>query len=187
MEEESSKSINLAEYNNSWYKPGPVWKILLWFVVNVLFFNNGLAVLYKSKCWILRRFGAKIGKRVIIKPNVSIKYPWFLQIGDNVWIGEKVWIDNIGSVVIGKNVCISQGAYLLTGNHNYKKAEFDLMIGALTLEDGVWIGANATVCPGVTCKTNSVLTVGSVATKNLDPNSIYQGNPAQKIKHRIID
>lgn len=178
---------DLVLYNNNWYSPGPIWKRTLWLIINTIFFNNGLAVFNDLKCGLLRLFGAKIGKRVMIKPSVNIKYPWFLEIGNNVWIGEKVWIDNLARVTAGDNVCISQGAFLVTGNHNYKKTTFNLMLGSIILEDGVWVGANATVCPGVICKTHAVLTVGSVATKDLEPYSIYQGNPAQKIKMRLID
>jgi putative colanic acid biosynthesis acetyltransferase WcaF len=76
---------------------------------------------------------------------------------------------------------------LLCGNHNIKKSTFDLLLGEITLEEGVWIGAQAVVCPGVTCKSHSVLTVASIATKDLEPYSIYQGNPAQKIRERIIE
>lgn len=183
---QNRQSVSLAQYDNSWYNPGPGWKRFLWLLVNVLFFNNGLALFNGLKCWLLRQFGAKVGKNVTIKPLVNIKYPWFLTIGDNVWIGENVWIDNLGSVIIGDNVCISQGALLLTGNHNYKKQFFDLMIGEITLEDGVWIGAKATVCGGVTCKTHSVLSVSSVASANLEAFGIYQGVPAQKIRIRTI-
>ena len=134
----------------------------------------------------MRTFGAKIGENVTIKPKVNIKYPWFLKISDNVWIGENVWIDNLTQVTISSNVCISQGAMLLCGNHNYKKSTFDLMLGEIVLEEGVWIGARSVVCPGVTCKSHSVLTVGSVATSDLEAYSIYQGNPARKVKDRII-
>ena len=181
-----NQSVSLAQYDNSWYNPGPKWKIILWLIVNVLFFNNGLAIFNSLKCWLLRLFGAKVGKNVMIKPLVNIKYPWFLIIGDSVWIGENVWIDNLGSVTIGDNVCISQGALLLSGNHNYKKRFFDLMIGEITLEDGVWIGAKATVCGGVTCKTHSVLSVSSVASTDLEAFGIYQGVPAEKIRIRTI-
>ena len=69
----------------------------------------------------------KVGRSVIIKPRVRIKYPWFLQIGDNSWIGEDVWIDNLDSVIIKENVCISQGAMLMSGSHNYKSEKFDLI------------------------------------------------------------
>jgi putative colanic acid biosynthesis acetyltransferase WcaF len=184
--QEHKQGIQLAQYDNSWYNPGPRWKTTLWLLVNVLFFNNGLAVFNGLKCSLLRLFGAKVGKGVTIKPSVNIKYPWYLNVGNDVWIGEKVWIDNLGLITIGNNVCISQGALLLTGNHNYTKPHFDLMIGTIVLEDGVWIGAKATVCPNVTCKTHAVLTVSSVATTDLEPYGIYQGAPAQKIKTRIL-
>ncbi|MGC8803729.1 MAG: colanic acid biosynthesis acetyltransferase WcaF, partial [Bacteroidales bacterium] len=77
------------------------------------------------------------------------------------------------------------GALLLTGNHNYRLPTFDLMAKTITLEDGVWIGAKAIVCPGITAYSHAVLTVGSVATTNLEGYSIYSGNPAQKIKNRL--
>jgi putative colanic acid biosynthesis acetyltransferase WcaF len=89
-------------------------------------------------------------------------------------------------VTIGSNVCISQGAVLLTGSHNYKKTTFDLLTGHVVLEDGVWIGAGAIVNMGVTAASHAVLSSGSVATKNLDPYTIYQGNPAVKVRQRII-
>lgn len=184
---ENDGTTTLAKYNNTWYNPGPGWKRAVWLIVNALFFNNGLAVFYPVKCWLLRLFGARIGSRVVIKPSVNIKYPWFLVIGNDVWIGERVWIDNHAMISLSDNVCISQGALLLTGNHNYKKATFDLILSPVVVEDGVWIGANATVCPGVICKSHAVLTAGSVATKSLEAYGIYQGNPAEKIKNRIID
>ena len=134
----------------------------------------------------LRAFGAKIGCGVNIKPCVNIKYPWNLEIGNYVWIGENVWIDNLAKVRIGDNACVSQGAMLLCGNHNYKTTTFDLMVGEITLEDGAWIGAMSTVCPGVTCKSHSVLSVNSVAAKDLDAYCVYQGTPAVKIRERVI-
>jgi putative colanic acid biosynthesis acetyltransferase WcaF len=139
------------------------------------------------KVFLLRLFGAKIGKGVNIKPSVNIKYPWRLTIGDYSWIGENVWFDNLDNVVIGYNGSFSQGAMLLCGNHNYKKTTFDLIIGAITLEDGVWIGAQSVVCPGVVCKSHAILTVNSVATSDLKSYTIYQGNPAKEIRKRVIE
>lgn len=135
--------------------------------------------------FILRLFGAKIGKEVRIKPFVHIYYPWKLTIGDYSWIAE-CRIENLATVTIGKNVCISQQAMILTGNHDYKKVGFDLITSPIIIEDGAWIGANATVCPGITVHSHAVLTVGSVATTNLAPYTIYRGNPAVKIKDRVI-
>ncbi len=177
----------LRSFNNNWYKPGGKIRVFLWFITNRLFINTYFPIPVSIKRMVLILFGAKIGRRVLLKPKINIKYPWFLEVQNDVWIGENVWIDNLAPVHIGSNVCISQGAMLLCGNHNYKKSTFDLMLGEIVLEDGVWIGAQAIVCPGVTCKSHSILTVGSVATKDLEAYSIYQGNPAVKVKSRIIE
>jgi putative colanic acid biosynthesis acetyltransferase WcaF len=173
-------------FNNSWYKPGNKLLILLWYFVNVFFFKSGLNPSSALKKFWLKLFGAKVGKGVVIKPGVNIKYPWLLSVGSYTWIGEDVWIDNLDRVSISDNVCISQGAMLLCGNHNYKKSTFDLIIKPIVIEEGAWIGAKAVVCPGVTVFSHALLTVGSIATKNLDAYSVYQGNPAVKIKERNI-
>ena len=181
--------VNNSLYTNNWYKQkigAGRLKQLLWYYTNVLFFINPFNPLSSVKKFLLKLFGASVGKGVVIKPGVNIKYPWKLAIGDHTWIGEGVWIDNLAFINIGKNVCISQGAMLLTGNHNYSKTTFDLMVQQIVLEDGVWIGAKAMVCPGVICKTHAVLAAMSVATKNLEPYSIYQGNPAILTKQRVI-
>ena len=102
-------------------------------------------------------------------------------------IGENVWIDNLVQVTIGTNVCISQGAMLLCGNHNYKLPTFDLIVKPIIIENGAWVGAKSTVCPGVTLHTHAVLGVGSVANHDLDAYSIYQGNPAIKIRKRVME
>ena len=181
-------TTDLSRYDNSWYDPGGGGlKRLLWHLINHLFFTNGFFPISGLKVFLLRLFGANVGKGVNVKPNVTIKYPWNLSIGNSVWIGEGVWIDNLVHVTIGSNVCLSQGALLLTGNHNYKKTSFDLMVGEIILSDGVWVGAKATVCPGVCCKSHSILTVGSVATSNLKEFGIYQGNPAELVKERIVN
>lgn len=180
-------STDLSTYNNSWYKPGSPIKRFCWYWVNIVFFKSGIFPFYGLKRSLLKLFGAKIGKGVLIKPFVNIKYPWLLELGDHIWIGEHVWIDNLAMVIIGNNVCISQGAFLLTGNHDYSKRSFDLMVKPITLEEAVWIGANAIVCPGIVCSKYSVLAVGSVANSNMEANGIYTGNPAVKTKDRIFE
>lgn len=180
-------TTDLSKYDNSSYQPGAgSLKRLLWYYVNIFFFKSALWPSSGLKCKLLRLFGAKIGKGVNIKPSVNIKYPWRLTVGDYTWIGENSWIDNLDDVVIGKHCCISQGAMLLTGNHNYRLSTFDLMTGKIVLEDGAWVGAFSIVCPGVTCKSHSLLAVNSVAVRNLAAYTIYQGNPAVKVRERTI-
>jgi putative colanic acid biosynthesis acetyltransferase WcaF len=178
-------NTDLSAYDNKSYKPGAgKLKLLLWYICNTTIINSYIFPVSFIKVFILRLFGAKIGKNVNIKPKVNIKYPWRLTIGDNVWIGENVWIDNLDNVIIGNNSCLSQGSMLLCGNHNYKKNSFDLITAAITLETGVWLGTRTIVCPGIICKSHSVLTTGSVATKNMDEYSVYSGNPAVFVRKR---
>ncbi|MDP4687697.1 MAG: colanic acid biosynthesis acetyltransferase WcaF, partial [Salibacteraceae bacterium] len=103
------------------------------------------------------------------------------------WIGENVWIDNLDKVVIGKHVCISQGALILSGNHDFSKSTFDLIVQPITIEDGAWIGAKSVVTQGVTVASHAVLAVSSVASSSLESYSIYRGNPAVKVKERVIN
>ena len=180
------EKTDLSKYNNEWYKPGAPWVIrVVWYIFNWVFFIS-YCPFNSIKIFSLRLFGAKLGKGIVIKPHVNIKYPWRLSIGNHCWIGEGVWIDNLEDVSIGDNCCLSQGALLLCGNHNYKKSSFDLITEKIILEDGVWIGAKAILCGGVTCKSHSVLTAGSVAGDTLESYSVYRGNPAVKIKDREI-
>lgn len=177
----------LDKFDNNKFNGGAGWiKRITWHFTNRCFFRSSFHF-YGFKVFLLRTFGARVGKGVVIKPYVSIKYPWNITIGNHAWIGEEVWIDSLDKVQIGSHVCISQGALLLCGNHNYSKETFDLMTGKIILEDGVWIGAKSVVCGNVTCYSHSVLSVLSVATRNLEPYTIYRGNPAEIIKERQIE
>ncbi len=176
---------DLSRFENPDYDPGPAWIRGLWFLVNAFFFKSPLPG-SGLKRFLLRLFGAKVGKGVVIKPRVNIKYPWFLIIGDHVWIGEEVWIDDLGTVSIGSHTCISQGAMLLCGNHDHASPTFDLIVEGITLEEGVWIGAKAVVGPGVRASSHAFLTMGSVTASDLSAYGIYRGNPAEFIRERKI-
>jgi putative colanic acid biosynthesis acetyltransferase WcaF len=180
--------VDLSKYNNDWFQIGASKiKLGFWFLIKGAVFMNPLFPFMGVKLTLLRWFGAKVGKDVVIKTSVNIKFPWNLTIGNNVWLGERVWIENQGHVKLDDSVCLSQGATLMTGNHNYKKATFDLMVAPIHLQHGVWIGCNALVCPGLTIGEHAVLTVGSVAVKDLEPFGIYTGNPCVKTKQRQIE
>lgn len=160
-------------------------KQFLWYFTSILFFKSGLIPISSILVFLLRLFGSKVGKEVRIKPGIHIKYPWRLQIGNYSWLAE-CYIENLDFVIIGENCCISQQAILMTGNHNFKKTNFDLITKPIILEDGAWIGSSAKVGPGVTVHSHAVLTIGSVATKDLSAYGIYQGNPAKFLKDRVI-
>jgi len=161
-------------------------KQISWYLTNIIFFKNPLNILSGLKVSLLRSFGAKLGKGVVIKPCVNIKYPWKLLVGDHSWIGEEVWIDNLSAITIGKNVTLSQGCLLLTGSHDHTRTSFDFLSYPIVLEDGVWIGARAVVAGGITCGSHSVLGINAVAEKDLEPYTIYKGNPAVPVLGRFV-
>ena len=138
------------------------------------------------RVFLLRLFGATIGRKVYMKPGIRVKFPWYLKVGDHCWIGEDVWIDNLTAVSVGPHVCISQGAYLCTGNHDWSARNMRLFLKPIRLEAGSWIGARSVVCPGVTVGQGGVLTVGSVAAKDIAPFTIHTGNPATFTRTRVM-
>lgn len=180
-------NVDLSRFDGSDFDKGAGFlKITLWYFVNALIVRASWNPFMMIKIALLRAFGAQIGKGLVIKNNVIIKSPWNLVIGDNCWLGENCWIDNLDKVVIGNNVCISQGAMLLTGNHDYTISNMPYRNAPIQIGDGVWIGAKTVVCPGVCIRNNAILTVGSIATRDLEENGIYQGYPALMIRKRKI-
>ena len=176
--------VQLSNYDNAGFARGRSPLIeALWILVAALFVSSPLPGSVHRRL-ILRLFGARVGKRVVIKPRVRVKFPWRLVIGEDAWIGESVWIDNLAHVRIGANVCISQGAYLCGGSHNWASPRFDLMTAPIKIEPGAWIAARAIIGPGVTVHAGAVLTLGSVATADLAAWTIHSGGPAQAVKAR---
>ncbi|MCZ8370916.1 MAG: putative colanic acid biosynthesis acetyltransferase [Porphyrobacter sp.] len=179
-------AIHLARFRNPQFdRARPKWFEAIWMVTQALFVSSRLPGSAHRRL-LLKMFGARIGVGVVIKPNVRIKFPWRLEVSDHSWIGEDVWIDNLALVKIGSNACISQSAYLCTGSHDWSSITFDLIVKPITIGDGAWIAARSTVGPGVTVGEGAVLGLGSTASKDLDPWSIYSGAPAEFVKKRVL-
>jgi len=176
--------INLTDYKSSYTHDRGLVIRITWYIINALILRNPFVIFSNVKRAILRFFGAKVGLGVVIKPNVNLKYPWNLEIGDNSWIGEGVWIDNLAPVRIGSDVCLSQGVFLCTGNHDWSDASFALMTKPIAINDGAWVCAKAIILPGVTLSAGSVVGAGAVVSTDTEPNTIYRGNPAEAYKKR---
>src|SRR5665811_1485225 len=154
--------VDLSKTSRRGYRPGRSFAYrALWLIVEALVMLNPVVTPYGLKRWVLRRFGAKVGRGVLIKPNVHVKYPWHLEVGDNVWIGERAWIDNFVSVRIDSNAVVSQGAYLCTGNHDWSDPGWASW-SPVTVEQGAWVGTLARIGPEVTVGANAIVTLGSV-------------------------
>ena len=100
--------------------------VQLWWLVQSVLFKTSPQFLYGWRNFLLRLFGAKIGKKVIIRPSVKVTYPWKLSIGDYSWIGDDVALYTLGNIEIGDNVVISQRSYLCTGSHDYLQEDFPI-------------------------------------------------------------
>lgn len=175
------KSFDKQDFNSG---ASPL-RMYCWYIVSLLFFRSGLIPSNNILIFILRLFGAKIGKDVRIKPCIFVRYPWKLQVGDHTWLAD-CYLDNLDYLYIGKNVCISQQAMVLTGNHDYSKPAFHLFTKPVTIEDGVWIASRAIVCPGIKAQSHAMLQTGAVACGDLLPYTIYRGSPAIAIRKRTI-
>ncbi|MBD2297277.1 WcaF family extracellular polysaccharide biosynthesis acetyltransferase [Nostoc sp. FACHB-190] len=179
--------MRLDSYTLGTYTPGaPLWKQVLWYFLGSPLVQNRWLTASGLKVWLLRSFGAQIGENVRIKPGARVKFPWRLTVGDHVWIGEDAWIDNLANVTIESHVCISQGVYLCTGNHDWSHPDFKLMTAPIHIQESSWIAAKSVIGPGVTVGKGAVLTLGGVTGRSLEAMTIYAGNPAQPIKQRKI-
>ena len=183
----SRPHADLSRFNNADFPLGAGFiKRTLWYFTNAVFFINPLFPFRSPKPVLLRLFGAKVGRGVVIHPGVNIKFPWKLAIGNHVWIGQRAWLDNIDQLTIKDNAVISQGAMLILGSHDYKKPDYPTLSGPVVLEEGSWVGAGALVLGGVTIKNHALLAAGSVASKDLEAWTIYRGNPAVAVRERVM-
>jgi putative colanic acid biosynthesis acetyltransferase WcaF len=156
----------------------------LWYLLKCLFLISPLPWPSGFKCALLRLFGASIGAGVVIKPRVNIHFPWKLSIGDYAWIGEEVFILNFEPVTIGAHCCISQRAFLCTGNHDYRQINMPFRNRAIQIEDGAWVGAQVFVAPGVKIGSEAVITAGSVVLRRQPERMVCGGNPCVPVKPR---
>lgn len=184
---QTQPTVDLSRFDNAWYQPGRgLLTRMAWHFANALVLQNALNPSSRLKVMVLRAFGARIGQGVNIKPGVNVKYPWHLAIGDHAWIGERVWLDSLAQISIGAHACLSQDVYLCTGNHDWSDPHFGLIVKPITVEDGAWIGARATLLSGVTIASHSVVTAGAVVSRGTEPYTIYAGNPAIAVKTRRV-
>jgi putative colanic acid biosynthesis acetyltransferase WcaF len=180
--------VELARTHRGGYHPGRSYGArALWLIVELCVLRNPVIVSYPLKRAVLRLFGAKIGRGVMFKPGVHVKNPWRLTVGDDCWVGERAWIDNMEDVVLASNVVISQGAYLCTGNHDWSDPAMPLAPRPIVAEHGAWIGAFSKVAPGTTIGAGSVLSLGAVALTDTEPWGIYAGNPAVRVGTRVLN
>ena len=158
--------------------------VQLWWIVQATLFRLSPQFLYGWRRLLLRLFGAKIGKGVIVRPSVQVTYPWKLAIGDYSWIGDEVVLYTLGEIEIGANTVISQRSYICTGTHDYSSSDFRIYAEKITIGDKCWLATNVYVAPNVTIGIGTVVGARSSVFKDLPAAKICIGNPAKPIKDR---
>jgi putative colanic acid biosynthesis acetyltransferase WcaF len=131
---------------------------------------------------VLRIFGARVGKGVLIRHGVRVHWPWKLTVGDDVWIGVDVWLLNLEPIDIGSNVCISQAAFLCTGSHRADSPSFEYDNAPIRVCDGAWIAAKAIVLRGVTVGRRAVVGAGALVVRDVPEGARALAPKAQILK-----
>lgn len=180
-----SSPVRLDHYDNSWFHPGRSlpWRAA-WLWIGLPLFRSSLLPFLGFRVALLRLFGATVGRGVVIHSEAVVKYPWHLVVGDHCWLGERCWIDNLTTVTLENHVCISQGAYLCTGNHDWSDPAFGLRVHPIILREGSWAGARCTLLPGTVLEQGAVVAAGGVAGGTVPAFAVYSGNPASFARAR---
>jgi len=164
----------LSQFTQVGYVKGRSYIVqALWFATSNLLFMKWWMP-RKIRPYILRLFGAKIGRDVFIRHNIRILWPWKLEIGNDCWLGEDLWILNLEPVKIGNDVCLSQGVMLCTGSHNFKSTDFRYRNGPISIEDSVWLAVQVLVLPGVTVGRGSTIFARNTISKNISPDTVIK-------------
>jgi putative colanic acid biosynthesis acetyltransferase WcaF len=167
------------------FRGRPAWFVQLWWLAQALLFHPSPQVMYGWRRFLLRAFGARIGRGVLIRPSVSVTYPWKLSIGDWSWVGDNATLYTLGEITIGDNSVVSQHSYLCTGSHDYTRPSFDLYAEPIHIEAEAWIAAHVFVGPGVTIGRGAVVGACSVVLKDVPAEMVCAGNPLKILRARV--
>jgi len=158
--------------------------VQLWWLVHALLFKPSPQICYGWRRFLVRLFGAKIGKKVILRPSVKITYPWKLSIGDYSWVGDDVVLYSLGDIKIGSNSVISQRSYLCTGSHDYNKRDFPIYAKPITIGNECWLATDVFISPGITIGNSAVIGSRCTVIKDVEQGTVNVGSPSKTIKNR---
>jgi putative colanic acid biosynthesis acetyltransferase WcaF len=158
--------------------------VQLWWLVQATLFTMSPQFMFGWRRWLLRLFGARVGKGVLIRPSAKVTYPWKVSIGDFAWIGDDVVLYSLGEIVIGKNAVVSQRSYLCAASHDYMQLDFPICDRKIYIGDQAWLATDVFVAPGVTIGEGAVIGARSSVFHDLPPLMVCVGTPAKPIKLR---
>lgn len=180
----ADQCLDLYKLPSDWNPGANPFIYLLWFCIGSPVLSTRWLPGSGWRVWLLRSFGSQIGSGCRLKTGLRVKFPWRFIVGNHCWIGEDTWIDNLVLVELSNRVCISQGVYFCTGNHDYRSPGFDLCAKKIFISSDVWIAARSVLAPGSFVGLGAVVALGSVVSGKVPPGVIVRGNPAVIIGKR---
>ncbi len=161
--------------------------VQLWWLVSATLFRWSPQIAYGWRRWLLRLFGAHIGKKVLIRPSVRVTYPWKVSVGDYSWIGDDVVLYSLGHIDIGAHAVVSQGSYLCAGTHDSKDLSFAIDASPIHIADEAWVASHVFIMPGVSIGEGTVVSARSLVSTDLPEGMICAGSPARVLRPRCSD
>lgn len=185
---DSPALVDLRRYDQSDFDRGRSgWVILLWWLVQAIAFPLTLHSAHGIRRSLLRLFGAKIGRGVLIRPTARFTYPWKIQIGDYSWIGDDVVLYSLEHIDIGQHCVISQKSYLCTGSHDIHAPDFHLQTAPIRVGNGVWVATDCFIGPGVCVGANAVIGARSTVLSSIPEQQVCWGTPCRPHYLRQVD
>lgn len=160
--------------------------VQLWWLVQATLFHCSPQFAYGFRAWLLRVFGAKVGQGVVIRPTVTVTYPWKVSIGDCAWVGDDAVLYSLGEIDIGANAVVSQRSYLCAADHDYTQVDFPIRSSKITIGPQVWLAADVFVAPGVTIGEGAVIGARSSVFKDMPAGMVCFGYPCVPVKPRVM-
>jgi putative colanic acid biosynthesis acetyltransferase WcaF len=154
----------------------PAWKVFAWAAAELLLVTNPWQISSRLRGAVLRAFGARIGRDVVLRPRLRVRFPWKLAIGDRSWIGEDVWLHNQDRLDIGSDVVISQGTFITTGSHALRR-DMALITRPVVVADGAWVTARCIVLGGSRIGASAVVTPGSIVRGEVPDGMVFGAEP----------
>ncbi|MGO4306586.1 putative colanic acid biosynthesis acetyltransferase [Cupriavidus sp. RAF12] len=158
-----------------------------WWCVQSLFFRTSPQFANGFRRWLLRCFGARVGRGVVIRPSVKVTYPWKVTIGDHAWIGDGAELYSLAEIVIGNNAVVSQYCYLCAGDHDYQRSDFLIRGRPIRVADEAWVASHTFIAPGVTIGEGAVIGACSAVFRDMPAGMVCMGSPCRPLKPRLHD
>ncbi|RQR24896.1 colanic acid biosynthesis acetyltransferase WcaF [Burkholderia sp. Bp9143] len=159
--------------------------VQLWWICQSILFRASPQFMYGWRRFLLRLFGARVGKGVLIRPTSVVTYPWKVTLGDHSWIGDDAVLYSLGPIEVGAHAVVSQRSYLCAGDHDPTRVDFAIRGRPIRIEEQAWVASDVFVAPGVTVGRGAVVGARSSVFSDMEEGMICVGTPCRPVRRRV--